>query len=490
MRYRENLRTALTMLGILMGVAAVVIMAKRPEQAAGPMAGSQVRWSSRFALYLGAASAAVGLGSIWRLPYLAGTGGGGAFILVFVLACVFIATPLLIAEFALGRHSRCSPPAAAGAVARAVGLSSRWNAIGVLGSLAAFMIFSYYSVIAGWVLAYTWKCAIGMVSNAGAQDVGRIWRTFQSNPFEVGAWHLVFVAIVSLISACGLRHGIELANKIRAPALLALLLLLDAYSLSTGDVSRAMAFALTPHFSAINASVVLAAIGQAFYATGVGQAMMIAYGAYVEPGTSLVRTSLIITASILLVSLLAILMIFPLVFGYGMDPAQGPELVFEVLPRAFREMPGGRIIGALFFLLLVLAALMPSIASIEPTVAWLIQRFRLGRVLSVCIVAGAAWILGIGSVLSFSTWATWHPLGFVPVFGHKTFFEVVDYVSANVLLPAGALMTSLFVGWRLRDKFLDDELKSSAVPVRAVCRWLLRYVCPLAILAISITSLS
>jgi NSS family neurotransmitter:Na+ symporter len=355
--------------------------------------------------------------------------------------------------------------------------------------VAAFLIFSYYSVIAGWVLAYAWKCAAGVLSSAGPAHVGALWRHFRSNPLEVGAWHVAFVLLVVLISARGLQRGIEVANKIRAPGLLVLLLILVVYSLSTGDVRRGLAFAFTPNFRAINAQVVLAAIGQAFYATGVGQAMMIAYGAYIEPGVSLVRTSLIITASILLVSLLATLMVFPLVFGYGMNPAQGPALVFDVLPRVFTEMPGGRLIGTLFFVLLVLAALMPSIALLEPAVAWLIQRFGLGRMAAVCLVAGASWFLGLGSVFSFSLWSGWHPLAFVPALADKTFFDVMDYVSANIMLPIGAVLTSILVGWRLSLVFTTDELAETTPGVRAACRWLLRYLCPLAILAVFIAAL-
>ena len=432
----------------------------------------------------------MGLGSIWRFPYLAGVGGGSAFILVFTLACVMIATPLLVAEFVLGRSSRRSPPEAAGVVATNAGLSSRWNIIGVLGSLAGFLIFSYYSVIAGWVLAYSWKCAAGVLSDAGPSRVAALWQEFRSDPLEVGAWHAAFVVVVILISARGLQRGIEAANRLRAPALLTLLLILVVYSLSTGDVPRGLKFAFSPDFSAVTPQVVLAAIGQAFYATGVGQAMMIAYGAYVEKDTSLVRTSFVITGSILLVSLLATLMIFPLVFGYGMNPAQGPELVFEVLPRVFVEMPGGRIIGTLFFILLVLAALMPSIALLEPTVAWLIQRRGLRRAPAVWILAGLSWVLGIASVLSFNRWSVWYPLAFVPALAHKTFFDVLDYASSNIMLPLGALFTSVFVGWRLGPAFANDELDETARPARSVCVWLLRYLCPLAILAIFVTTLA
>ncbi len=451
---------------------------------------TQVVWSSPVAAYLGAAGAAVGLGSIWRFPYLAGTGGGSAFILVFVLACTLIATPLLVAEFALGRASRRSPPDAAGAVAAAAGFSSRWDAIGVLGSVTAFLIFSYYSVIAGWVLAYAWKCASGILLAAGPERVAALWHDFRSDPLEVGAWHTAFVLIVVLISMRGLQSGIEPANKIRGPGLLLLLLILVTYSLIKGDARRGLAFAFTPNFAAINAQVVLAAIGQAFYATGVGQAMMIAYGAYVERGTSLVRASLVITGSILLVSLLATTLVFPLVFAYKMDPAQGPELVFEVLSRAFAEMPGGRIIGTLFFILLALAALMPSIALLEPAVAWLIQSRNLGRASAVWLIAGAAWVLGLGSVLSFNQWSEWHPLEFLGLFKHKTFFDVMDYVSSNVMLPTGALLTSILVGWRLSETFATTELPETSTWARIASSLLLRYLCPLAILAVFAAALA
>lgn len=457
----------------------------RSESAAAGARPASAAWSSNLSVYLCTAGASVGLGSIWRFPYLAGTGGGSAFILVFVLACVLVATPLLAAEFALGRASRLSPPDAAGAVAN----SSRWNAIGVLGTLAAYLIFSYYTVIAAWVLAYAWKCAIGLLAAAGPQHVAALWTEFQSKPVEVAAWHAGFVAMVIVISARGLQGGIEPANKIRAPALLVLLLVLVVYSLSTGDVRRGLTFAFKPDFSAVNAQVVLSAIGQAFYATGVGQAMMIAFGAYIDRGTSLVRTSLVITGSILLVSLLATMMIFPLVFGYGMNPAQGPALVFDVLPRVFTEIPGGRVIGTLFFLLLVLAATTPSIALLEPVAAWVMSRFALGRSRAVWIIGVTSWVLGIGSVLSFNRWSDWHPLGLMPIFAHKTFFDVLDYVSSNIMMPVGALLTSILVGWRVSKAFARDELAQTTPAARVACVWLLRYVCPIAILAVFIATL-
>lgn len=453
------------------------------------MKSTPVRWSSRLAFYLGAAGAAVGLGSIWRFPYLAGTGGGGAFILVFAAACLLIASPLLAAEYAIGRRARRNAPEAAGEIAARHGMSRRWNAIGVLGAAASVLVFSYYSVIAGWVMAYSWKAASGALAAAGPRNVSLLWQEFQASPIAVGSWHVAFVALVLLISARGLNRGIEAANRIRGPGLLILLCILVAYALTTGDVRRALTFAFQPDFSAINPQVILAAVGQAFYATGVGQAMMIAYGAYVETGTSLVRTSLVVSGSILLVSLLATLMIFPLVFAYDMDPAQGSQLVFEVLPRAFVEMPGGRLIGTLFFILLVLAALMPSIALLEPAVAWLHESKGFSRTTSVWVIGGISWVLGIGSVLSSNIAADWHPLEFLPHFASMTFFDVVDYITANIALPVGALLTSILMGGYLRE-VLADELQETPPLARHAVLWLLRYLCPLAIVAIFVATIA
>jgi NSS family neurotransmitter:Na+ symporter len=457
------------------------------ENAAGP-----ATWSSRFVFYLGVVGAAVGLGSIWRFPYLAGTSGGSAFILVFVLAIGLIATPLLAAEFLIGRRARSSPPTAAGEVARQSGLgarSRRWNAIGLLGTTAAFLILSYYAVVAGWVLAYTWKCASGALSGLPRAEVTTLWRRFLSSPVEMGAWHLAFVALVAYFSARGLHRGIELATKIRGPALLGLLLVLDVYALASGESRRGLAFAFAPNFRAITPEVVLVAIGQAFYATGVGMAMMLAYGAYVSRGTSLVRSAAIISGSILLVSLLSTLLVFPLVFHYGMNPAQGPELVFDVLPKAFAEMPAGRLVGSFFFLLLVFAALTPSIAALEPTVAHVLQRTRLRRGPAVLLSAGAVWLLGLASVFSFNLWAHWRPLSFLPGFGQRTWFDTADYVASNLLLPLGAVLTSILVGWRLDRAAVAEELAETTPFARRACVFLLRTVCPVAIVVVLIAKL-
>ena len=461
------------------------------SQARGPASTANTgpgRWSSGVAFYLAAIGASVGLGSIWRFPYLVGANGGSAFVLVFVLGCLSIATPLLVAEFILGRRSRQSPPAAAGAVAAADGASRNWNIIGILGTLAAFLIISYYAVIAGWVVAYAWKCTSGELTGLPQSAVHALFRDFLASPIRIGLWHAAFMIFAAAISARGLNRGIEVANKIRAPGLLILLLILVTYSLAHGDLTRGLTFAFVPDFTKITARVVLVAIGQAFYATGVGMAMMIAYGAYVPAGASLVRSALSISGSIVLVSLLATVLVFPLVYRYGLDPAQGPDLVFKVLPVIFAEMPAGRVVGTLFFLLLILAALTPTIAGMEPLVAWLQQRGRLSRSVAVTAVAGATWLMGLGSVFSFNSWADWYPLRSLPRFAGMTVFDILDFITSNVMLPGGALLTCVLMGWRL-PKLLASELAEESIPVKRLCWISLRYLCPLAIGAVLVTAL-
>ncbi len=333
--------------------------------------GNTPAWSSQFAAYLATIGAAVGLGSIWRFPYLAGTLGGGTFIGVFVLACMFIATPLLTAEFMIGRHARLPPTLSPGVLAVSIGASRRWNAIGTIGTLAVFLIGSYYTLIAGWIVAYAVKCMRGDLVGLARPAVQAEWRAFLSNPWQLMGWQLLFLVSVGYISGRGVGRGIEVASRIRAPALLVLLLLLDGYAVYTGDVAAAMHFAFAPHWEALSAGVMLAAIGQAFFATGVGCAMMLSYGSYMSPDASLVRPALAISSSILLASLLATLLVFPLVFRYHMDPAGGPALVFDVLPTMFAVMPAGRLVGTVFFVLLIFAALTPMLACFEPLVGWL-----------------------------------------------------------------------------------------------------------------------
>jgi len=441
------------------------------------------RWSSGLAFSLSAVGAAVGLGSIWRFPYLAGAGGGFAFILVFVIACLVFGAPVLVAEIVIGRWSRHSPPQAAGDIAARFGFSRVWNVVGWTGSVAGFLVVSYYTMIAGWVLAYTWYFLSGSYAHGATAAVEK-FHAFIADSRAVSLWQLGFFGLVALISARGVNRGVEWANRWRAPALLAILLVLVAYSLATGDVARGLRFAFEPDLSRLSPAVVLGAVGQALFALGVSVGIMIAYGAYMTAGESLGRVVLAVIGSIFAVSVLATVAIFPLVFHYGLDPAGGPQLVFEVLPVAFAEMPGGRVIGTLFFALLILAAFTPSLGLLEPWIAWLVERGGMRRSVAACLCLALCWLVGQGSVLSFGRWADWHPLSSIPRLALLNLFDLMDFLSANLLMPLSALLVSLFVGWRMNDLIPDGELSGLSTTSRRLLLLALRYVCPLGIVVV------
>jgi NSS family neurotransmitter:Na+ symporter len=438
------------------------------------------RWSSDLGFLLSAVGAAVGMGSIWRFPYLAAAGGGFAFIAVFVLACLAFGAPVFIAETVIGRWSRHSPPRAAGVIAGRFGYSALWNVVGWTGSIAGFLIISYYTMIAGWVLAYTWFFLSGNYAR-GTPAVVAKFHAFVADSRAVSLWQLGFFALVAVISARHLNRGVEWANRWRAPGLLAILLVLVAYSLATGDVARGLRFAFAPDLSRLTSVVVLGAVGQALFAMGVSAGIIIAYGAYMPVGESLQRSVVAVVGSIFAVSLLATVVIFPLMFHYGLNPAEGPELVFQVLPIAFAEMPGGRLIGTLFFALLALAAFTPSIGLMEPWVAWLGERAGLKRTTAACLCMGAGWLIGQGSVLSFGRWTDWHPLRSIPHLAESNFFALVDFLAANLLMPISALLVSVFIGWRMGNRIPEGELSGLSVPSRRLLLFALRYVCPVGI---------
>ena len=440
-------------------------------------------WSSQLAFYLSVAGAAVGLGTLWRFPFLVGQYGGGLFLLVFVVVCVLIAVPLLVAEFMLGRRGGENVPSAAGRVAVAAGRSRRWSVIGQLGTIAVFVIMTYYSVIGGWVLSYVEAYAVGAVATLDHAGLTARFAALLADPWHLAFWHALFMGITALISLGGLHRGIEIGNKIMLPALFVILAGLAVYALAHGDAARGLAFLTSLDWRRLDAALVLAAVGQAFYATGVGMAIMIAYGSHVAQGESLPRSAAVVVGSIILASLLSSLLIFPLVFAADVNPAQGPQLAFIVLPSIFVGMPGGMLVGTAFFVLLAFAALTSSIAGLEPPVAWLTERWGWTRARAVAGVAVAAWLLGLATVLSFNLWKDVHPLAGLARFRTATIFDVTDFIGSNLMLPAGALLTSIFVGWRLERSLIAADF-GRAPALSGALVFVLKYICPLAIAAV------
>ena len=445
-------------------------------------------WSSGLTFVLAAVGAAVGLGNIWRFPYVAGESGGSAFLIVYVICVVFIAIPILIGELMIGRRGSHSPPLAMAAVAEEAGVNRRWNLVAWMGLLAGFGIASYYSVIAGWTLAYIPKALTGY----GGGDAAAIAAQFdqlQAEPGKMTLWHTVFMFITMFIIGRGLHGGIERAVKILMPTLFAMMILMIGYASTAGDFGAAVDFLFSADFSKIDGPIFLEAIGQAFFSIGVAMGLMMVYGAYVPKNVSLTRSAVVIAGADTLVAILAGLMIFPLVFGNGLATDSGPSLIFRTLPTAFADMPGGAIFGALFFLLLAFAAVTSLIALIEPLVAYAIDKWGITRH-KACIGVGVVlWAVGLCSVLSFNEWSDFFPLAMIERFEAATLFDIIDFVTAQILMPLGGILIALFVGWRMKAAVLSEELPTMGAAVFQLWLWMVRIVAPLAIAAVMYNAL-
>ncbi len=453
------------------------------------MAGATEKtWSSGVTFILAAVGAAVGLGNIWKFPYVVGSSGGGAFVLVYLGCVLFIAIPILIAELWIGRAGGHSPPIAMANVARAAGRSRAWALVGYMGMLVGYLIATYYSVIAGWTLAYIFKAGSGF-GDAAPAAVSQQFDELLANPQALVAWHTVFIAIALFIVGRGLKDGIERVVTILMPALFAMLLLMIGYAAVEGDFGAALGFLFSTDFSKLDGATVLVAIGQAFFSISVAMGLLMTYGSYVPKSVSLTKSALIIAGADTLVALLAGLMIFPLVFGNNLDPGSGPGLIFRTLPAAFADMPGGTIFGAMFFILLAFAAVTSLIAIIEPIVRFAEGKWNMRRRNGVLIFGALAWAIGLLTVFSFNIWADVYPLGQFEVFADKTAFGLIDYFTANLMMPLGGILMALFVGWLVKPSVLAADLSFGSALVASAWLWMIRIVVPLAVLWILYTSI-
>jgi NSS family neurotransmitter:Na+ symporter len=448
----------------------------------------QETWSSRFVFIMAAVGAAVGLGNLWKFPYTAGVSGGAAFVIVYIGAIVVVAVPIVMAELLIGRRGRRSPPGCFATLAEKAGASRAWSWVGMLNILAVFMILSFYSVIAGWALAYVPKLASGHFTGVDSAQVGEEFNALLASPGMLAFWHLVFILLTIFIVVRGIHGGIEKAVKFLMPALFAMLLALVVYAAVEGDMKSAVGFLFQADFSKIDAQVVLMAIGQAFFSVSVAMGLLIAYGSYLPADVNIPRASLVIAGADTLVALLAGLAIFPLVFANGLDPAEGPGLIFVTLPIAFGHMPGGAIFGTVFFLLLIVSALTSSIAVLEPVVAWADEKFQVSRKVSTPITGALAWLVGLTTVFSFNLWGDVHPLDAFETFAGKSLFDIQDYLTSNIMLPLGGILISVFVGWVMTAESTREELGMAPGGLFAAWRFLIRYVCPIAIAAVLIVS--
>ena len=446
-------------------------------------------WSSRFAFLLAAVGAAVGLGNIWKFPFVAGQNGGGAFVLVYLLAVLFVALPILIAEIALGRWGRQSPPNAMANVAQSQGRSRSWSIVGWLGMLAAYLIGTYYSVIAGWSVVYIFKNGGGNFTGQDAAAISAEFDALLASPGQLTLWHGIFMFICTMILVRGLQKGIERTVKILMPALFALLLLMVGYGVLEGDMKSAWHFMFDFDFSAIDGQVILIAVGQAFFSIGVAMGLMMAFGAYLPRDISIGRSAVIIVLADTVVAILAGLAIFPVVFANGLDPAEGPGLIFVSLPIAFGSVAGGLIFGTLFFILLFFAALTSVIGTLEPVIAWSQERLKLKRSLAALFVCASIFVLGLGTVFSFNLWSEWRPLASFERYADFGYFEILDYLTANIMMPLTGLLLAVFVGWLVKPAAIAEQLQIKNPALFRAWFWLLRWVAPVSIALILYSSL-
>ncbi|MFC1688308.1 sodium-dependent transporter [Pseudomonadota bacterium] len=446
-------------------------------------------WSSRFTFLMAAIGAAVGLGNIWKFPYVTGQNGGGAFVLVYLLAVFLVALPILIAEIAIGRWGRQSPPNAMTNVAHDQGRSGGWSIIGWFGMLAAYLIATYYSVIAGWSVVYIFKNGAGNFTGQDAAKISAEFDALLASPEQLTLWHGIFMLICTVILVRGLQKGIESTVKVLMPALFTLLLVMVGYGYFKGDMAGAMHFMFDFDFSAINGKVILVAVGQAFFSIGVAMGLMMGFGAYLPRDISIARSAVIIVSMDTLVAIIAGLAIFPIVFANGLDPAEGPGLIFVSLPLAFGSITGGLIFGTLFFILLFFAALTSVIGVVEPFIAWWQERLQLKRWQAAILVCFSIFVLGIGTVFSFNLWSEWRPLAGFERFADFGYFEILDYLTANIMMPLCGLLLAIFTGWMIKPEAIQDQLQIKNPALFRTWFWLLRWVAPISIALILISSL-
>ncbi len=431
-------------------------------------------WSSRFAFIMAATGSAVGLGNIWKFPYITGENGGGAFVMVYLVCVLLIGIPIMIAETMLGRRSQRNPVETMELLTEEAGADGNWHYLGWMGVIAGVLILSYYSVIAGWASAYIVKAFAGSFFDADGAAVKGIFNDFIASPMQLIFWHSLFMLATMMIVVRGVNNGLEKALQFLMPSLFVLMILLVGYAMTTGSYNRGLNFIFMPDFSKLTGDSVLTAMGHAFFTLSLGMGAIMVYGSYLPKGISIAKTVFLIAGADTVVALLAAIAIFPIVFANNLHPDSGPGLIFQTLPVAFGAMTGGWLMGILFFVMLVIAALTSSISLIEPVVEWLVEDKDFSRE-KACIWSGlATWLLGLGTVFSFNIWSNFK-------FFDRTIFQLLDYLTANLMLPIGGFCIAIFAGWIMKRQHSEQELDMPNAAGYQVWKILISYVAPSAV---------
>ncbi|MEQ1439877.1 sodium-dependent transporter [Fontimonas sp. SYSU GA230001] len=436
-------------------------------------------WGSRFGFIMAAAGSAIGLGNVWRFPYITGTNGGGAFLLIYLGIIVAFGVSLALAEMVVGRTAQRNPVGAF----RALG-GARWAGVGFLGVFTGFAILSFYIVVAGWTLAYIVQSLRGGLHSTDPKVLEAAFGAFVSDPVAPIVYAGLFIGLTAWIVVGGIARGIERWNKILMPALFVILLVLVARALTLPGAAQGLSFYLVPDFSKVSTRTFYDAISQVFFSLSIGMGTLLTYGSYLSKQENLPSAALTVVLLDTCAAVLAGLMILPAVFAFGFNPSAGPGLTFITLPAVFASMPFGAVFSVLFFTLLAIAALTSAVSILEPMVAYFVDEHGLDRRRTVIVAACVCFLLGVPASLSFGLWN-----GFT-LFG-KTWFDLMDFLSNNLLLPIGGLLTALFVGWAWAQPaahHLSNEGKLHQ-PWSPLWLFVLRYVAPLGILWILLSSL-
>ncbi len=441
-------------------------------------------FGSRFGALVAMAGSAVGLGNLWRFPYLVGENGGAAFIIIYILLCFLICLPLFISEFVIGRRSQENAYSAF----RDLSGGSAWKWVGMITVIVPLIVLSYYSVIGGWSIDYLFKSlTFSFTSGETQSGMSTMFADFVSSTWIPLIGHTLFLMVTTLIVMVGIKDGIEKFSKVMMPLLFFIVLAIAGYSLTLPGAAKGVDYLFNPDFSKIDGKAIAAALGQAFFSLSLGFGTILTYASYVDKKENIMFQSTATACSDLMFAMIAGVAIMPAVFAFGLNPQSGPGLVFETLPFVFSQMPAGGFIAILFFVALLVAALTSSISMLEVAVAYLVEEKKFSRVAACLTLFALCWSVGALCSLSFG------PLADLKIAG-RSIFDFFDYLSSNVLMTLGSLLTVLFVGWRLKktdiyDEFTNGGTLSANAKIFGVLWFLIRYICPLAIIFIFVSGL-
>ena len=437
-------------------------------------------FGSKFGVFAAVVGSAVGLGNIWRFPYVAGENGGGAFLIVYFAFVLIIGIPVVISEFIIGRRGQSNTFGSFKKLAP----GKPWYLVGLMGIFAAFIILAFYSTIAGWTLEYIFLSVKNIFSPI-TETPAEVFNNFHTGVFLPILWHIVFMILTAAIIFGGVEKGIEKYSKILMPALFLILVILSVKAISLPNSGEGLKFLFKPDFSKINSTVLLSALGQAAFSLSIGMGCLITYGSYIKKDNNLTKMAFSVSFADMGMAILAGVAIFPAVFSFGVSPAQGPGLVYIVLPEVFQQMTGGAFFGLLFFILLAIAALTSSISLLEVIVAYFTEEFKMKRATATIVAASVSVFLGIFTTLSFG------PLKNITLF-NKSIFDNFDFFASNILLPLGAFFIVVFLGWFFNTKQTKDELSNQGtlkVRLFPVFLFIIRFIAPLAILLVFLQGL-